>query len=166
MEPQLIIKSSRAHRVLAVADWDLDPHAIVSAMLAHDDGRPSVYELLVPAGLHGLDWAGEPSASMPCAQRQLARLEQLLDDAGVRVEIGQVGDPVAGAAISDAFYDRPADEILLFARHRRLRISHPLGLASRIERATGVPVTRLRVPASHRRGLRTTPQCVAARALK
>jgi hypothetical protein len=163
-QPTTTRMSSRSHRVLAVADWNLDPHAVVAALVAHDQDHPSLYGLLVPAGLHGLDWAGEPNASRPCAGRQLARLGQLLRDAGIPVQVGTVGAPEAGAAISDAVYDWPADEILFFARDRKLRLSHPLSLARRVERATGVAVTRIGVAAqAARRRFRTAPQCEPAR---
>jgi hypothetical protein len=163
MEAQPIIRQSRGQtprRVLVVADWSLDPHAVVAAISTYDRDQPSHYGLLVPAGLHGLAWAGSPNASRPCAERQIARLGQLLFDAGIPVETARVGDPEAGSAISDAVYDWPADEIVLFGRDRRLRVSHPLALARRAERATGLAVTRIGIAARRdRRGFRAAAQC-------
>jgi hypothetical protein len=161
MEPQPTITSRRTrwHRVTVVAEWDLDPHAVLAATLAHDRDRSSLYGLLVPAALHGLDWAGEPNASKPCAEHQLAQLTRLFDQAGVAVQEGRVGDPVSAAAIGDAAYDWSPDEILLFSRKRRIALSHPLSLSRRIERATGVAVTRIGVSAGARRRLRSAPQC-------
>jgi hypothetical protein len=164
MDPMITRKTDWSRRVLVVADWDLDPQIVANALAARHRDRPSLYALLVPAGLHGLDWAGEPNASRPCAERQLLALKLRFGDVGIPVERGRVGDPEAGPAISDAVYDWPADEIVLFVRNRRLRVSHPLALARRVERATSLPVTRIRVPSptAGRRRFRTTPQCAPA----
>jgi hypothetical protein len=62
--------TSRA-RVLLVSDWTVDPHAVVAAAARHDERESAAFALLVPAWLHGLDWVGDPLASVPCAQRQL-----------------------------------------------------------------------------------------------
>ena len=160
-QPTSTQKTSRSHRVIAVADWNLDPHAVLAAMLAHDRSRSSIYGLVVPAGLHGLDWAGEPSASRPCAERQLAELTMLVGNAGVSVEMGRVGDPIAAAAIGDAVYDWPADEILLLSQQRKLALPHPLSLSRRVERTTGLGVTKVLVAArdARRRRFRSAPQC-------
>lgn len=148
-------------RVLAVADWSLDPHVVVAALSAHDQGRSTEYGLLVPASLHGVDWAGEPNASRPCAQRQLDELIRLCRNAGLPIGDARIGDPESGPAIDDAFGDWPAEEILLFARSRRLRFSHPLALARRVERATSVPVTRIAVARTGGAGRRSrsAPHC-------
>lgn len=152
-------------RVLAVADWNLDPQTVVAALSAHDQDHPSLFGLLVPARLHGLDWAGDPDASRPCAERQLVSLERLCRKAGIPVEVGRVGDPEPAPAIGDSLTDWPAEEILLFGRGRRLDVSHPLALARRLERATGLPVTRIGVsaptaPTAGRRRLPTAPHCL------
>jgi hypothetical protein len=55
--------------MLVVADWAVDPRKVVATCAAR--GRGSVLHLVVPAWLHGLDWAGDPFASVPCARRQL-----------------------------------------------------------------------------------------------
>ena len=64
-------------RVLLVADWAIDPHAVVRQATRHDQMHPTVYGLLVPAWLHGLDWAGDPEASVPCARRQVDAIRGL-----------------------------------------------------------------------------------------
>ena len=161
MNPPTSRKTHRPHRVLAVADWSLDPRTVTDAIAAHALEHPAHYALLVTAGLHGLDWAGEPSSSRPCAEQQLMDLKRQLGVLGLPVEMARIGDPEAGPAISDAVYDWPADEIVIFERNRRLRFPHPLNLLHRVERATGLPVSRIRVPgrAEPRRRLRTTPLC-------
>ena len=130
-------------RWLAVADWTVDPDEIVAELRR----LTGTLTLVVPAWLHGLDWAGDPTASVPCAQRQLDRLVELSARAGLDVEAAGVGDPDVVSAVGDALEGRDVTDIVVFARPRRAR--HPLDLAHRIRRATGLPVRR--VEAARRR---------------
>jgi hypothetical protein len=152
-------------RVLLVCDWTVDPHAVVAAASRRNGRTASAFALVVPAWLHGLDWAGDPLASGPCACEQQQAISSLLDAAGLRVERAEVGDPDPTSAIEDALAVWPADEILVFTRERR-RARGPFGLARRVARATGVPVARVRAPRTaggRRRGLRRRAgHCVAA----
>ena len=144
MEPRPLLESNdHRDRVLAVADWNVDPHAVVAALARrHGPFGPHV-ALLVPAWLHGLDWAGDPTASAPCAQRQLDTLQRLCAAAGLPVEAALVGDPDPATAITDALLERPAEEILLFTRRHTIATPSPFDLAHRVERATGVRVHRV-----------------------
>lgn len=83
----------RSPCVLVVADWTVDPRAVVVACNRRDDRHRASFVLVVPAWLHGLDWAGEPSASVPCARSQLQILIDLCDAAGLDVGATTVGDP-------------------------------------------------------------------------
>jgi hypothetical protein len=47
----------------------------------------------VPAWLHGLDWASDPAASVPCAQRQLTNISRLVRAADLSFDAASVGDP-------------------------------------------------------------------------
>lgn len=151
-------------RVLLVCDWTVDPHAVVAAASRRNGLRPSAFALVVPAWLHGLDWAGDPLASGPCACEQRRAIEAVLDAAGLRVERTEVGDPDPTSAIEDVLAGWPADEILVFTRAAR-RARGPFGLARRVERATGLPVARVRAArsgGSRRRLLRRRDgHCVA-----
>ena len=62
MDATAIICTSNAtsHRVLAVVDWSFDPHAVVAAISARDEGQRLSYGLLVPSRLHGINWVGSP----------------------------------------------------------------------------------------------------------
>jgi hypothetical protein len=132
-------------RVLLVADWTVDPHAVVAAACAQADDRSVSFRLLVPAWLHGLDWVGDPAASFPRAQRQAAKLAGLLADAGLVVEGADVGDPEPLTAMGDAMGAWPADQILLVTRRNRLPCRHPLDLVHRARRRAGVPVELVEV---------------------
>jgi hypothetical protein len=126
---------------LIVADWTIDPEAVVTACAARLDETSSV-RIVVPAWLHGIDWVGDPWASVPCARRQLERLVQLCLGMGVTVESATVGDPDPMSAICDAVDATGVDRILLFARGRHVSSGYPLSVARRAERLTGLPVER------------------------
>ena len=136
-------------RTLVVADWNVDPEAVVAALRRRAAEASAPFTLLVPARLHGLDWVGDPTASVPCAQRQTDRLAELCTHAGLAVEVAGVGDPDVLSAIGDALDERAATEIVLFERRGRVGL-HPLDLVHRAQRATGLPAHRIEVPASAR----------------
>jgi hypothetical protein len=149
---------SRVHRVLAVADWSVDPEVVAEALAAHDRRQAAVFGLLVPARLAALDWIGDPKAACPCASEQLERLRTLIRVRGVEVEPAVVGGPEQVPAVEDALTDWPAEELVVFERKRRVGLSHPLSAARRLERRTGLPVRRIVVESRDRR--RRGPRCV------
>jgi len=138
--------TASARTVLLVSDWAVDPHSVVAAAArAANDG--ATFHLLVPAWLHGLDWAGDPRASRPCAHAHLERLTRMLTAAGLTIAEAEVGDPDPVTAIADAVDGWRADAVVLCAHGRRL-------LAQRARRATGLPVQHVDVarPRGRRRG--------------
>jgi hypothetical protein len=144
--PHADVIAARNATRLVVADWTVEPEAVVTWCRAHDDRRPSTLRIVVPAWLHGLDWVGDPWASIPCAQRQLERISGLCAVAGLRVESAVVGDPDPLSAIDDAVHAGRVDEILLFARGRHVAAGYPLSLASRAGRLIDVPVRSVAMP--------------------
>jgi hypothetical protein len=152
---------------LLVADWTIDPGTIVNACDAQDPDRLVALHVVVPAWLHGLDWVGDPRASVPCAQRQLDRIARMCDAAGLPVASAEVGDPDPLSAIGDALDGRRVDEIVVFALGRHVVPAYPLSVVRRAERSTGLPVRG--IPAPHaarpsRRLLLTRGHCEPARA--
>ncbi len=142
-----------AARVLVVADWALDPYGVIAACRRRAAAEPrAAFGLVMPAWLHGIDWAGDPYASRPCAARQLEMLGRLAAHAGLEVALAQVGDPDPTSAIEDVHAEFLADEIMLFARPRRLR--HPFDLVSRLQRASGLPIHEVAIRARTRNGER------------
>jgi hypothetical protein len=142
-------------RVLVVADWTVEATDVVAECMRRAERDPAVFVLMVPAWLHGLDWAGDPGAAVPCARRQLATLARLCLDAGLEVEVAGVGDPSPMSAIGDALAAHAATSVLLCTRECHVP-SHPLDLAHRAHRVTGLPVQRVAVRASRAGG-----HCVA-----
>lgn len=130
-----------SRRVLVVADWKADPDAVVAACIGYLRSFPSSFSLVVPAMLHGIDWVGDPYASVPCAERALAEIGARLAAAGLRVETEEVGDHDPVAAVIDAVLSQQVDEILACV----LKRAHPLDLPHRAQRATHVPVQRVPV---------------------
>ena len=140
-------------RILLVVDWSADPERVIAECLALATRQPAEFGVLVPARLHGVDWLGDPDASCPCAQRQLERITELGEHAGLRISPIGVGAPEALTAVGDALAKWRADEILL-ARARRTA-PRPFGLARRAQRATGLPVAA----ADLRNGARRRGHC-------
>ena len=133
-------------RVLAVTDWAVEPEAVVAAMSRQAAREPTIFGLLVPAWLHGLDWAGDPTAAVPCAHSQLDTLERLCGDAGLLVGAAWVGDPDPVTAAGDVLLGEwPADQSLLYTARRSFTSPLKFDLDSRIERITGLPVERGRI---------------------
>jgi len=133
--------------VLVVADWTVDAHAAVAALRRRSAERPTTWSLLVPAWLHGLDWAGDPHASGPCAERTLLTMRELAGHAGLDVDLAIVGDPDPVTAAQDACAALPVDGVVLFTRSRRFSHAHPFDLTHRLHAATGVTVAREALPA-------------------
>jgi hypothetical protein len=140
----------QSSRVLVVADWTVDARAVLSACPHPASGDQREVALLIPAWLHGLDWMGDPRASVPCAGRQLETIVGLAAAQGVTFTSARVGDPDVLTSICDVLASWPADELLLCARARRLRRSHPLDLEWRARRLTGLAVRRLEAPSADR----------------
>ena len=132
-------------RVLVVADWAVDPDEVVAACRRRAAEGDVAFALVVPAWLHGLDWVGDPYASRPCAARQLEALTRMASDAGLDVELAEVGDPDPTSAIEDARAAYPATEILVCGRRRR--VTHPFALVDRVRRASGLTVREAAIPA-------------------
>jgi hypothetical protein len=160
MRPEAIMRHNSASstapdRVLLVADWNVDPQAVVDAIRSQPPA--ATLALLVPAKLNGLDWVGDPYASVPCAQRQLDRIIELAHHAGLTFAAAAVGDPEPLAAICDALADCPAERLVLFARGGRLSAPHPFDLFTRARRLTGLEaVERIELPAAARPARRRT----------
>jgi hypothetical protein len=164
MATQLDIRTDQPTRVLAVADWSVDPEVVARLLREQGEGGSTVFDLLVPARLPGLDWIGDPKASCPCAERQLEELRRMAGGHGLVVERASVGDPERVAAVRTALESWGPDRIVLFDRQRILS-SHPLSVARRVARRSSRPVERFVVPASPspgRRRLRRGTHCVAA----
>jgi hypothetical protein len=119
-------------RVLLVADWNVDPQAVVDAARSrHQDAGMA---LLVPARLHGLDWVGDPYASVPCAQLQLDRITELAGQAGLTFARAGVGDPEPLAAICDALAAWPVDHLMVCGTRGRIGVPRPFDLRTRARR--------------------------------
>ena len=131
---------------LVVVDWAVDSETVAATCAARDRGL--ALHLVVPAWLHGLDWAGDPFASVPCARRQLERIVDLCRTAGLRVASAEVGDPDPLSAIGDALEAVRVDEIVLFARGRHVTPGHPFSVVRRAERLSGLQVTPVAVRAA------------------
>jgi hypothetical protein len=139
------VKTFPVARVLVVADWAVDPYGVIAACHRRAAEGGTVFALVVPARLHGLDWVGDPYASRPCAARQLEALERIATAGGLDVELAEVGDPDPTSAIEDACATYAATEVLVCGRPRRL--DHPFSLVRRVRRASGLTVRDVAIAA-------------------
>jgi hypothetical protein len=133
--PAAIVPSNR---VLLVSDWSTDPDAVITACRERAAAGDVAFALVVPAWLHGLDWVGDPTASRPCAARQLDTLTRLAASAGLDVRFADVGDPDPSSEVDDALQHFAATEVLLC--RDTWRLGHPIDLSRRLRRMTGLPV--------------------------
>jgi hypothetical protein len=129
---------------LVVADWTADPQAVIDVCAAHHQPPSAAVGLLVPARLHGVDWVGDPYASVGCARRALAAALRLAELQGIPLQTAQVGDPDPIAAITDAVLERPIDLLVLCMADGHLTTR---SLAERARKAARIPVSVHRVPA-------------------
>jgi hypothetical protein len=149
---QAILTASSAaltRRTLLVADWKADPHGVIAEFASRPEVRHAPVDLVVPAALHGIDWVGDPYASVPCARLALDALTALLQAAGVDVASAAVGDHDPVAATIDATLLQPIGQIVACGLERRLK---PFDLGHRVRRATRLPVLWLPVPPADRLG--------------
>jgi hypothetical protein len=132
------------HRVLIVADRTVDPAPVVDALRERAETQRLEATVMVPASLHGLEWAGDPRATIPAADLHAALLHVALLNAGVESCEAMVGDPDPHAAIDDALRTQRFDEVLINVPSSRLARAFRLGLADRIAPERRAGVTNLR----------------------
>jgi hypothetical protein len=131
-------RGTMARKILSVIDWTVDPGDAIAA-LAQLQGDDEI-TIVVPAKLHGLDWIGDPQASVPCARRQAHALRHEAAVQGVNLRYVAAGDPDPSAAAIDFCLQWPFDEVAV------------IGFPARVAKATGLPARRLAVERpAHRR---------------
>jgi hypothetical protein len=128
------------HRILIVADRKSDSTPVIDVLREKAETQRLHATVLVPASLHGFEWAGDPRAAVPAAELHAALLHVALLNAGVESCEASVGDPDPHAAIDDALSKDRFDEVVINVRSSRLTSALRLGLADRIapERRAGV----------------------------
>ena len=135
---------SPTHRVLVVADRSVDTAPVVDALREKAETQRINVTVLVPANLHGLEWAGDPRATIPAAELHASLLHVALLNAGVETCQSSVGDPDPHAAIDDALRTGHFDEVLINVPSSRLASALRIGLADRIAPERRGAVTNLR----------------------
>ena len=144
------MQSYGTRHVLVVADRTADPMTVIDAVRERARETRVTASVLVPATLHGLEWVGDPRATIPAAERHAALLQTALLNAGVaRCEAG-VGDPDPHAAIDDALRVESFDEVLISVRSPRLATALHVGLAVRVAPEVRAQVNYLRSRRAHR----------------
>ena len=137
--------------LLLVSDWVADPDEVAGAARAAVSEPAAEITIVVPAWLHGLDWAGDPGASIPCATRHAELLTAACRARGLTVSRAAVGDPHPATAVLDALVARRYERVLLAREPRRVPHLPWLRLERRIERACALPVVRIALEQPRRR---------------
>ena len=133
-----------AQELLVVAERTADPSDLIQLLAHRAHAAPMNVALVVPATLHGVDWAGDPHAAVPDALAYAQDLLHRLTAAGVRVRETIVGDPDPRAAIEDALHGRNVAEIVISRAPKRIAGLLRSDLPQRIVQATEAPVTYVR----------------------
>jgi hypothetical protein len=120
-----------ARKILSVVDWTVDPGKAIAALAQME--RDDEITIVVPAKLHGLDWIGDPQASIPCARRQAHALRHEAAVQGLNLRYVAAGDPDPSAAAMDFCLRWSFDEVAV------------IGLPARVAKTTGLPARRLAV---------------------
>jgi hypothetical protein len=131
-------------RILVVADRTADPFPLVERLRERARKERIAATVVVPASLHGLEWAGDPHAEVPAAERHAALIQVAVLNAGAASADARVGDADAHAAVDDALATDEYDEIVLNVRSARLTAALGLTLAARIAPDSEASVTDLR----------------------
>jgi hypothetical protein len=119
-------------RILVVANRTAESPDLLEALKSRGDGNQ--FTLVVPASGHGLEKAADPDAAREHTEPHLnAALEHMRRE-GLNVE-GQVGDSDPLAAVQD--------EVIVSTLPVRASKWLKLDLPTRVERATGLPVTHV-----------------------
>jgi hypothetical protein len=134
----------QTHRTLVVADRASDSTTLIDVLREQARERCIEATVVVPATLHGLEWAGDPRATIPAAERHAEMLRVALLNAGVARCSAGAGDPDPHAAVDDALRLEEFDEVLINVRTPRLTRAFGVGLADRIAPDTGAQVTSVR----------------------
>jgi GABA permease len=126
-------------RILVVANQTAESQDLLDVLKRRSDGNEFV--LVLPAG-HGIEKAADPDAARAHTEPHLnAALERWRSE-GLKVE-GSVGDTDPLAAVQDAVNFGDFDEIIVSTLPVRASKWLKMDLPSRVERATGKPVTHV-----------------------
>jgi GABA permease len=126
-------------RILVVANQTAESQDLLDVLTGRSDGNEFV--LVLPAG-HGIEKAADPDAARAHTEPHLnAALERWRSE-GLKVE-GSVGDTDPLAAVQDAVNFGDFDEIIVSTLPVRASKWLKMDLPSRVERATGKPVTHV-----------------------
>lgn len=129
--------------VLVVANRTAATPALLDAIRARVQKGPCRFYLVVPSTPKGLHRVVDPEVSgREEAELNLQAALPLLSEAAGGPVDGHVGDADPLAAIQDALFRRPAEEILISTLPRRLSRWLHLDLVSKT-RALGLPVVHV-----------------------
>jgi hypothetical protein len=127
-------------RILVVANRTAESQELLEVLKGRAEGNEFV--LVVPASGHGLEKAADPDAAREHTEPHLSAALERWRGEGLNVE-GSVGDGDPLAAVQDAVNFGDFDEIIVSTLPSRASKWLKMDLPTRVERATGKPVTHV-----------------------
>jgi hypothetical protein len=127
-------------RILVVANRTAESQELLDALKGRGEGNE--YVLVVPGSGHGLEKAADPDAAREHTEPHLEAALERWRAEGLQVE-GSVGDSDPLAAVQDACNFGKFDEIVVSTLPTRASKWLKMDLPTRVERATGLPVTHV-----------------------
>jgi hypothetical protein len=127
-------------RILVVANRTAESQELLDVLKERGEGNEFV--LVVPASGHGLEKAADPDAARDHTEPHLSAALEHWRREGLQVE-GTVGDSDPLAAVQDAVNFGDFDEVIVSTLPVRASKWLKMDLPTRVERATGKPVTHV-----------------------
>ena len=131
-------------RILVVANKTAESPDLLEALKERSEGNQFI--LVVPASGHGIERATSPDAAREHTEPHLEAALEKLRGAGLDIE-GTVGDGDPLAAVQDACNFGEFDEVIVSTLPQRASKWLKMDLPTRVERATGKPVTHVETKA-------------------
>jgi hypothetical protein len=130
-------------RILVVANKTAESQELLEAVKARAaKGDNPEFLLVVPASGHGLQKAADPDAAARETAPHLEHARERFQAEGLSVE-AQLGDSDPLAAVQDATNFGEFDEVIVSTLAARASKWLKMDLPTRVERATGLPVTHV-----------------------
>jgi GABA permease len=134
--------SEEKANVLVVANRTAASDELLEALVQRVERGPAEFFLVVPATPRGASWMTDMNAGTGPAEQALGQALARWRDVGLECD-GQVGDPDALAAASDAANDGGYDEAIVSTLPQHLSKWLHLDLPHKVAHATGLPVAHV-----------------------
>ncbi len=129
--------------VLVMANRTAESPELLQALKERAAKGDVEFTLLIPSTPHGLSWAADMSAGEGEAEHHKTAFLEELRGEGIDIKDARVGDPEPLAAAQDAANFEKFDEVIVSTLPLHVSKWLKLDLPSKVEAATGLPVTHV-----------------------